>query len=352
MREVCNFFLSCLLAALLFAVPLAVCLSPGMRILESERRQSAAFPDLPSALRYRDITRFFRRLDDFFADHFPLRTSLLTLSMALHEVADDNLNTDKCYQGKGNWLFLGNGYHRCVDKLQGGLVLAGKDLRRQTEVYGKIRAAAEHCGAEFFIFIGPNKSSIYPEYLPPIVTPAQQRYISPLLNSLRKEGVKVYDPTERLVGVKRAGLLYYRTDTHWNDRGAYEAFAGFREYAGLPALPSLFFAAAPPFRGDLVYSGGYGYTSFPLSAGDNFTLHWAVPFVPHEADGLITNNHATSNKTAWVFGDSFAMALRPYIEATFKEVRFFRHGDFEAAVASQDSKPDIVLWITVERDFV
>ncbi len=344
-----KFSISCILAALLFVVPIAAFVAPDMGNLHSERRQIAAFPEMPSKLRSRYIKSFFQGVDAFFIDHFPLRSPMMGLSMALHEVGGDSLNMDKCYRGKNNWLFLGNSYGRCVDKLQGRIVLSGKALKRQTEKYRKVRDAAEECGTEFFIFIGPNKSSIYPEYLPPVVAPAQRRFISPLLDSLSGSGVNVYDPTNRLIKAKAGYILYHRTDTHWNARGSHEAFEGFRELAGLPALPPLTFDEAPAYLGDLADIGGY--KSFPLSAGDNFILQWSVAPSLHEQDGLITNTHAVSRKTAWVFGDSFAGALRPYITAMFKEVRFFKHGEFETAMSSQLPKPDMMLWVIVERDF-
>ena len=344
-----KFFISCTLAALLFIIPGAAFVAPDSGSVESERRQIAAFPEMPSKLRASHIKRFFRGIDSFFADRFPLRSPLLRLSMALHEAGGDSLDIDKCYRGKENWLFLGNSYGRCVDKLVGRVVLLGDNLKRQTEAYVKIRNVAENCGAEFFLFVGPNKSSIYPEYLPPVVIPAQRRYMTPLVDSLSRAAVKVYDPTKRLVEAKTSGILYYRTDTHWNARGAYEAFEGFREWAGLPVLPPLSFAQSVAHSGDLVDIGGY--KSFPLSAGDNFTLHWSAFPELQEKDGLISNTHAASNKTAWVFGDSFVEALRPYIIAEFKEVRFFKHGEFESATSSQLSKPDSIFWIIVERDF-
>jgi hypothetical protein len=341
-----KFFISCILSALLFVVPMTVFVVPDMGILESERRQIAAFPEIAS-MKFRSghVRKFFRGVDAFFADRFPLRSPLLVLSMTLH----DNLNMDKCYRGKENWLLLGNSYASCVDKLQGKVNLSGDALKSQTEAYRKIRDAAEKLGAEFFVFIGPNKSSIYPEYLPPIVVPARQRFISPLLDLLDGIGVKVYDPTDQLIKAKPNVLLYYRTDTHWNAYGAHEAFQGFREMSGLPALPSLSFSEAPALSGDLVDI--CGYKSYPTSIGDNFTLHWSVSPSLHEEDGLITNTHPTSEKTVWVFGDSFANALRPYITATFKEVRFFRHDEFEAAMSSQLPKPDMILWVIVERSF-
>jgi len=337
-----------MLAALLFAVPLAAFVASDTGILESERRQMAAFPKM-SKFRGREVKSFFRGVDAFFADRFPLRSRLLGLSMAMHELGGDSLDIDRCYRGKENWLFLGNSYNRCVDKLIGRENPSDSYLKQQTEAYGRLRDVAAKSGAEFFVFIGPNKSSIYPEYLPPEVIPAKRRFISPLLDSLKGTGVKVYDPTARLIERKAAGLLYYRTDTHWNAIGAYEAFAGFSERAGLPALPSLSFDAAPVHRGDLVNIGGYN--SFPLSVGDNFEVHWHVPPSLREEDGLIVNTHAPSDKTVWVFGDSFAEGLRPYISATFKATRSFGHKEFATAMSSQVPKPDVILWVIVERDF-
>lgn len=77
-----------------------------------------------------------------------------------------------------------------------------RSYMRQTKEYEEIHDAAKNCGAEFFIFIGPNKSSIYPEYLPPVIVPGQRRFIAPLLDTLNDAGIKAYDPTARLIAKK------------------------------------------------------------------------------------------------------------------------------------------------------
>lgn len=333
-----RFITSCVLCAALFITPAAVFVFQKTDTLEVERRKIAEFPDVPEKIRARDIKRFFNGFDVFFADHFPLRDALLSLSIGLHEATSDSLDMDKCYRGKKNWLFLGNGYGRCVDKLQGIIALSGTSLQRQAEDYIQKHEAARQIGAEFVIFIGPNKSSIYSEYLPPVITPAPKRFITPLVESLRSAGVKIYDPTERLISRKNTGLLYYRTDTHWNGRGAYEAFEGFREYVGLPELPALSFMGAEAYRGDLVDIGGF--KRFPLSKGDTAAARWDIP-VPH----------AVSGKTAWIFSDSFIGALSPYIAVTFAKIKFFSQHEFEAAMSSTYTKPDIIIWVIVERNF-
>ena len=334
-----RFIASCVCCTMLLAVPVAVFVLPKRDILEGERRKAAAFPDLPRKIFWvSEIKRFFSGFDGFFADHFPWRDVLLSLSVGWYELTGDNLDISKCYRGKENWLFLGNRWSRCVDKLQGRVMFSEKTLQRQVEYYMKMHNAARNNGARFVIFIGPNKSSVYPEYLPPFVTPAAKRFITPLYEALRKAGITVYDPTERLLNKKSDGLLYYRTDTHWNGRGAYEAFKGFKEYIGLPLLPSCTFVAGSEYRGDLVNIGGF--KRFPLSKGDNDAPRWDPPL-----------SHAISEKTAWIFGDSFAQALKIYMQATFERTTFFSHNKFEQMMSSHNQKPDLIIWVVVERSF-
>jgi hypothetical protein len=342
--------LTCLLTALLLLAPIGVFAFQPVWNADSERRSIAPFPKLPEKMRAREIKGFFSAFDAFFADHFPLRPQLLSLSQSLHELGGDDLDSAKCYRGKGNWLFLGNDYAHCVDKLQGTLPVPEAMLQHWTARYVKLRDTARQRGTAFAIFIGPNKSSIYPEYLPPMIFPAKERFNAPLEKALRELGVAVYDPADRLIQAKSQGILYYRTDTHWNSRGAYEAFAGFAEYAGLPPLPPLSFGKAGVHHGDLLAIGGY--KRFPLSPDDNCTVDWAVPPVWSEKDGRALNPRAASDKTAWVFGDSFAGALKAYCMAMFKEVRFFTHQEFEAVMAAESAMPDMVVWVMVERSLM
>jgi hypothetical protein len=343
-------FISGVIIVLVLVTPLAVFVAPDRSNLENERRRIASFPDIPQDMRSENVKAFFKGIDPFVSDHFPLRNSFLVLSSGLHNAVGANLDMDKCYRGKENWLFLGNSYDWCVDKLQGSRTLPERYILKRVEHYRKLRDLFRNGGTDFVMFIGPNKSSVYPEYLPPVVVPAAKRYISLFVTSLRDAGVKIYDPTDRLVSLKSTGLLYYRTDTHWNYRGAYEAFVGFGEYAGLPELPSCTFTLIAPKSGDLVKIGGY--KKFPLSVGDTYRLNWSVPQMLEQRGNIAINAKATSNKTVWVFGDSFTEALRPYIMATFKETRFFVHTEFDKVIASEKRLPDMVIWEIVERRLI
>jgi hypothetical protein len=347
-----RFYLSVLLTALIVVTPLAVAVAPVPEpgYLADERRRPAEFPAWPIWRRTRAVKEFFRGVEAFFADHFPGRNAFLAVAADLREAAGF-VELDKCYRGRNNWLFLGDNYGLGVSKLRGSVFLSPDDLLRQRGRYEKMAETARAIGADFAIFIGPNKSSVYPEYLPPFIIPASERFITPLVASLQQAGLKIYDPTDRLKRLKSKGLLYYRTDTHWNALGAYEAFEGFRAYMGLPPLPPLTLTESPAlWPGDLVAIGGY--TQFPLTSGDNFELDWGEsPPAWREEYGLYLNAQATSDKSVWLFGDSFSEALKPYLMATFREIKFFRNSDFEAILGEQKRGPDLIIFEIVERGF-
>jgi hypothetical protein len=327
-----------------------VAVAPEPGYLTGERRRPVEFPTWPKLRRTRSVKEFFRGVEAFFADHFPGRNVFLALAADLREAAGF-VERDNCYPGRKNWLFLGDNYNRGVSKLLGFVFLSPNDLLRQRVYYKEKAETARAIGAEFVIFIGPNKSSVYPEYLPPVIRPAPERFVTPLVASLKEAGLKIYDPTDRLKRMKDKGLLYYRTDTHWNALGAYEAFEGFLVYMGLSPLPPCTLTESPALvKGDLVAIGGYD--EFPLATGDSFELKWGdSPPAWREENGRYLNARATSDKSVWVFGDSFAEALRPYLAATFQEVRLFKREEFEAVLDSLKPGPDLIIWEVVERGF-
>ncbi|MEL7533090.1 MAG: hypothetical protein AAFN10_17365 [Bacteroidota bacterium] len=87
-------------------------------------------------------------------------------------------------------------------------------------------SAYQQLGAHFQLFIFPNKAQVYPEHLPPYVRQgpgqSQAEQVVDLVNELA--GAKAYYLRDVLKAAKPKGRLYDKTDTHWNDRGAFEAY--------------------------------------------------------------------------------------------------------------------------------
>lgn len=271
------------------------------------------------------------------------------------------------FQGKGNWLFLGNNHDNTVSKLKLSAIPTERQIQWVTDTFTQAAKAGAKAGAQVVLIIGPDKPSIYPEFLPDAIKPSPTRYVSFFTNRLaRIPNLIVYDPTEDLLAAKNTeGLLYWTTDTHWNSKGAYLAFSGFTKMVNVRP-PAVTFSQGPTHSGDLIALSKL--KNFPLDAKDNWVPIWARgqerdassrPKESANASGLLAvseNSNPISGKNVWVIGDSFGNYLKPYFNATFAKVRY--SGNWRQSLEAlplelerADVKPDLIVIIRVERAF-
>ena len=90
------------------------------------------------------------------------------------------------FEGDKDWLFLGNAWDKHVEKLKLENPPAAEDIFSVTDPLSRLVDAASSAGSDVLLLVGPNKSSVYPEYLPPEVTPARDRYLSYFWSDLSK----------------------------------------------------------------------------------------------------------------------------------------------------------------------
>ena len=157
------------------------------------------------------------------------------------------------YRGKGDWLFLGKAYDDTVAKLKLSIVPTESEVEATTEIFTKIATAAAQSNIKVALIIGPNKSSIYPEYLPNELVPSTKRYSSFFLDKLNNvPNLTVYNPTNDFLRLKNTeGILYWMTNTHWNNKGAFLGYSGLSKLLDLP-IPQVEFQQGLIAPGDLI----------------------------------------------------------------------------------------------------
>lgn len=275
--------------------------------------------------------------------------------------------SDRWYKGKDGWLFLGNAHDRTVSKLKLSITPLESETESMRELFSKIAKTASQSNTKVVLIVGPNKSNIYPEYLPDEITPSTTKYISFFLDKLKAvPNLTVYNPTKDLLGLKKTdGILYWKTDTHWNNKGAFLVFSGFAKRLGLP-VPHVEFQHNGTHVGDLY--GFAGIKDFPLHPEDNWDVvwmrkpSWSETEIPNEQESsfskpsIVSNLSSLSDKKIWVVGDSFTNAQRQYLNATFREVRYVGHWEHKlkglaTELTKTDQKPDMIVVIRVERSF-
>lgn len=273
------------------------------------------------------------------------------------------------YRGKGDWLFLGNAYNNTVAKLLLDIIPSTGEIETTKQLFSNIASAGAKYGTKIVFILGPNKSSIYPEYLPDKFKPPLKKYSDFFLDSLKNiPNLIVYNPTEDFLRLKETeGILYWMTDTHWNHKGSFLAYSGFSKLIGLPIPKVDFQHRGSTCRGDIIKNIAK-LTEFPLHAEDNWSVIftnkpvWTETEIPNQekttfgATSIVKNKNPLSDKYIWVIGDSFTKSLRKYFNATFKEVRYVGYWrkklkELPDDLARVNRKPDMVIVVRVERSF-
>jgi len=271
------------------------------------------------------------------------------------------------YRGKQDWLFLGNAHNAIVAKQKLAILPSKSEIESIRLSFKRLAEAGMKAGTKIFLIIGPNKSTIYPEYLPDELVQSPKRYINFFLDRLVDiPNLVVYDPTEEFLKLKGSqGALYWRTDTHWNAKGAFLAFSGFAHKIGVP-VPLANFQLTTSHSGDLI--GISKLQNFPLHSDDNWEVvlknrpELTVNLTPNEQktsfgnSTVVFNSRPLSAMYIWVVGDSFTGSLQQFFNATFKEVRYVGHyydklEDLPGDLANVKRKPDIVVVVRTERTF-
>jgi hypothetical protein len=276
-------------------------------------------------------------------------------------------NSFRWFEGKDNWLFLGNHFNNTIAKLKVATTPSKELIEQTIKPFLDITTVATQYGIKVVFVLGPNKSTIYPEYLPQGLTPSSQRYVNFFLDELRKTpNLIVYDPSEYLLAKKKTeGILYWRTDTHWNTKGAYLVYDSLTKLLNLPTPKVKFKQISEPHRGDLVDISGQ--THFPITSGDDWSYTWETPpaWIETKIPGKeltsfgytmrVNNPSSLSKDKVWVIGDSFSRSLRPLINATFTQTVYKGHWKNIPSITNElkqsKEKPDLILIIRVERSF-
>jgi hypothetical protein len=214
-------------------------------------------------------------------------------------------------------------------------------------------------GIKFYFIMPPNKNTIYPEYLTPgIPVIGDKSRLSQLVEYQRENGsVKVIDIRDRLNNLKQEELIYYQTDTHWNQRGAYEGYRALIEaiQEDFPninpiVLENCEITEAQQLQGDLSNMSGWleAYSTYdkitPPSRANSIVRQEKVNDIQY----AYFENDVPELPKAVIYRDSFFTAMQPYLTQNFRELIDIWTYKVDLNLIEQE-KPDIVIFLMTER---
>lgn len=258
---------------------------------------------------------------DWFSHSYGFRRELITVDSAwkaglLHSSAQPLVAL-----GEDGWLF----YAETLDDYTGGDSISPRQAYCIAHSLAMAQESVKEQGSAFAFTIAPNKASLYPQYLSGNLTPSSVPYAAPVIEALAQEGVNYADLFEPLAGQEE--ILYFRQDSHWNNRGAALAHDILLNSLGLPAENAFSKEGHPEasHKGDL-YEMLYP-ASTVLDQEFVFTQPLSFEYTSpiRDVDDLsISTASSSSNEPLLMFRDSFGNALHSLMAESFSSALFSR----------------------------
>jgi len=175
---------------------------------------------------FKSIDNFFPKYEAYINDHFSLRTPLIRLNALIMLNAGTTADNSTVIKGKNDFFFLGNKWVNVIDFTTGKRLFSTKELNNFKENFSAKTNFLDSLGIPLYFVIPPNKHSIYPEYLPNNLKRSHKNALQQILKL--NIGLEIIGLEKALLAQKPTwkDLLFYKTDTHWTEAGAY---FGYRE---------------------------------------------------------------------------------------------------------------------------
>ena len=133
---------------------------------------------------------------------------------------------DRVVMGNDGWFFYNQ--DKNIQISNGKYILDDETLEKIKIEQLRIKDYLEKQGVQYILVLTPSKASIYPEKIENINKIEHHTIIDQVEEYLTKNtDIKVINTKKALLEEKAINpdkLLYFKTDTHWNDYGAYIAY--------------------------------------------------------------------------------------------------------------------------------
>ncbi len=320
-----------------------------------EMRDLAQMPVLTAE----NYASFPREFEAYLNDHMPFRDALITTG-SVSDYLLFGTSSGKVIVGEDGWLFYGaKDDGDPVADYRGENLFTKNQLADIAKRLCDMRDELAGKGIEFVVFLAPNKERMYSEYMPKEYgAPAEKYRYKQLYEYLRDNtDIKVINSMDALMAAKEKTQIpiWYKTDTHWNDVGAYVGSRELLSSLGIE-LPDIDEGVYTPVvceetAGDLAR---LLHMEFLLKRGDNecrlegFEISGETAAEEAYHSAVEHHNTGADERRIYVCRDSYCDAMIKYIGSSFNESRFVYWQSFDSSDL-YDYEPDIFVMELVER---
>lgn len=273
--------------------------------------------------------------------------------------------------GRDGWLFYTG--DKAMEQYLGLKPFSQEQLREFAMILNGKKEYLEKRHIRYIFVVAPGKESIYPEYLPIDVSMRHETPLDQLIAYLRaNSSVEVLDLREEIRTAKRVRRVYQKTDTHWNDYGAYIAHRTItreleKYFPAIAALknPRYSFVVKNCEKGDLAALSAMREPlkedCVTLAAGNRFfakkvpigSFYKEYKIVDSLAPNpglltIITERKGSALPRAVIFRDSYTYYLIPFLSENFSRVVYIWDYNLNKDFIEHE-KPQVVIDQVAER---
>jgi hypothetical protein len=327
----------------------------------TEKRILAPFP----TFRFPHVKTYIHEFDQYYKENFGWRNALFYVysNWKLNVLGKSPL-PEKVVVGKNGWFYPGNSLNRVVDQYQGNSPLSLSSLRLIASRLANFQKQLAKQNARLYLVVAPDSYSIYPENLPSYLHKNKESNLDLLKKYITENThVPLIDIRSQLLSAKKKHVVYYQTDTHWNEYGALTASLAIvdRIRQDYPQISEGRFTdyhieSMKGTGGDLSamlaldeeYVDSIVYKIRPLPA----IAAWQVQSVPEQYGKLPSSRFIGKQSKLpklLLIGDSFSFNMNSFIPNYFGSTYIVRSDEFNPELARTE-QPDIVIVEIVERN--
>ncbi len=299
-----------------------------------------------------EIATYPKEYEDYYNDHIPFKPQIIEAHSLINYHLFNKSSTSKVLLGNDGWGYLAS----TLEDYEKTNLFTEQELLDITECFNTIQQYLSTEGIELYIYIPPNKVTIYDEHLPNGYLPTQGKSrVEQLVEQLRTatDITVIYEP-EIMLQHSSQHQLYYKMDTHWNAKGAYLGLTTLTNELGIKNIPDfedMTFNESPAEVADLFDAMGIDIATDDIGYTANFMPQIEVVEQYNSSPQLPIVQHFTSNSTneqrLLLFRDSYGIELEQTLPKLYGESYFvWQHFDMSYVWEYQ---PDIVVIETVER---
>lgn len=253
---------------------------------------------------------------------------------------------------KDGWLFLyGENEFECY---QGTNILDDSQMATYAAKINELQSLCNARGKELYIYIAPNKSQVYPQYMPTVDIVNTFKREQRLHEYINENCTTPYlYPLNEMFYSTSQYQTYYKCDSHWNHIGA---LYGTNALYGAMGVEQTNPADWVVGTQDAEKYELYTYMGIPDEMIDHYDIECTVDYRPTvtvnglDMDAMVcrTTSDGANQKKLCLIGDSFRVNMMPYLSKDFTSCTF-AHRDYMTRIHSDIKNSDVIVIEAVER---